>query len=137
MIDNALHYLGLDKLQGQYIDTLSGGQLQRALIAMVLCQDTDYILLDEPLNNLDMNFGVKMMQTIRQLVDELNKTIVTVVHDVNFAAAYADNIIAMKDGQLFQAGSVDDIMKKDVLDELFGMDIQVVENDGKKFIMYY
>ena len=84
-----------------------------------------------------MNFGVKMMQTIRQLVDELNKTIVTVVHDVNFAAAYADNIIAMKDGQLFQAGSVDDIMKKDVLDELFGMDIQVVENGGKKFIMYY
>lgn len=137
VIDNALHYLGLNKLQGQYIDTLSGGQLQRALIAMVLCQDADYILLDEPLNNLDMNFGVKMMQTIRQLVDELNKTIVTVVHDVNFAAAYADNIIAMKDGQLFKAGSVDDIMKKDVLDELFGMDIQVVENGGKKFIMYY
>ncbi|WP_347300186.1 ATP-binding cassette domain-containing protein [Dolosigranulum savutiense] len=137
IIDQSLSYLGMEELQNRYIDTLSGGQLQRALIAMVLCQDTDYILLDEPLNNLDMNFGVKMMQTIRQLVDELHKTIVTVVHDVNFAAAYADNIIAMKDGQLFRAGSVDDIMQKAVLDELFEMDIQVVENDGKKFIMYY
>ena len=57
----------------EYIDTLSGGQLQRAYIAMILAQDTDYILLDEPLNNLDMNYAVQMMQILKRLVDELGK----------------------------------------------------------------
>lgn len=136
-VEQALKYLGLKDLQYQYIDTLSGGQLQRALIAMVLCQDTDYILLDEPLNNLDMSYGVKMMKTIRQLVDELNKTVITVIHDINYAAAYADNIIAMKDGQLFKAGTVDEVLTKPVLDELFEMDVEVVDRNGKKIVLYY
>lgn len=136
-VEKSLNYLGLKDLQYQYIDTLSGGQLQRALIAMVLCQDTDYILLDEPLNNLDMSYGVKMMKTIRQLVDDLNKTVVTVVHDINYAAAYADNIIAMKDGQLFKTGTVDEVLTKPVLDELFEMDVEVIERNNKKFVLYY
>ena len=80
----------------EYIDTLSGGQLQRAYIAMILAQDTDYILLDEPLNNLDMNYAVQMMQILKRLVDELGKTILIVLHDINFAASYADEIVAMK-----------------------------------------
>lgn len=136
-VEKSLTYLGLKDLQYQYIDTLSGGQLQRALIAMVLCQDTDYILLDEPLNNLDMSYGVKMMRTIRDLVDELNKTVIVVVHDINYAAAYADNIIAMKDGQLFKTGTVDEVITKPVLDELFGMDVEVLEKNNKKMVMYY
>lgn len=136
-VEKALSYLGLKDLQYQYIDTLSGGQLQRALIAMVLCQDTDYILLDEPLNNLDMSYGVKMMRTIRQLVDDLNKTVVVVVHDINYAAAYADNIIAMKDGQLFKTGTVDEVITKPVLDELFEMDVEILEKNNKKMVLYY
>jgi iron complex transport system ATP-binding protein len=136
-IEESLEYLGLVELQERYIDTLSGGQLQRALIAMVLCQDTDYILLDEPLNNLDMAFGVQMMKTLRRLVDDLGKTVVTVIHDINFAASYADNIVAMKDGQLFASGTVDEMISKEVLDELYGMDVEVIENNGKKFCLYY
>ncbi|HLQ75309.1 MAG TPA: ATP-binding cassette domain-containing protein [Alloiococcus sp.] len=136
-VEKALSYLGLKDLQYQYIDTLSGGQLQRALIAMVLCQDTDYILLDEPLNNLDMSYGVKMMRTIRQLVDDLNKTVIVVVHDINYAAAYADNIIAMKDGQLFKTGTVDEVITKPVLDELFEMDVEILEKNNKKMVLYY
>lgn len=136
-VEKSLHFLGLKDLQYQYIDTLSGGQLQRALIAMVLCQDTDYILLDEPLNNLDMSYGVKMMKTIRELVDELGKTVITVIHDINYAAAYADNIVALKDGQLFKYGTVDEVVTKPVLDELFDMDIEVIDRKGKKFVLYY
>lgn len=136
-IEESLEYLGLVELQERYIDTLSGGQLQRALIAMVLCQDTDYILLDEPLNNLDMAFGVQMMKTLRKLVDDLNKTVVTVIHDINFAASYADNIVVMKEGQLFATGSVDEMISKDILDDLYGMDVQIIENNGKKYCMYY
>lgn len=136
-IETSLQYLGLKELEDQYIDTLSGGQLQRTLIAMVLCQDTDYILLDEPLNNLDMNFGVQMMKTLRKLVDELGKTVVTIVHDVNYASTYADNIIAMKDGQLFATGTTDEIISKSVLDELYDMDVDIIERNNKKYCLYY
>lgn len=137
VIDNSLEYLGLVDLQKRYIDTLSGGQLQRALIAMVLCQDTDYILLDEPLNNLDMSYGVQMMSTLRRLVDELGKTVITVVHDINFAASYADNIVAMKNGELFASGSVDEMISKSVLDELYEMDVEIIESKGTKYCLYY
>lgn len=137
MIDQSLEYLGLVDLEERYIDTLSGGQLQRALIAMVLCQDTDYIMLDEPLNNLDMSFGVQMMQTLRKLVEELGKTVIIVIHDINFAASYADNIVAMKNGQLFASGSVDEMISKDVLDDLYEMDVDIIKKNGKKYCLYY
>ena len=69
---------------------LSGGQRQRAYIAMTLAQDTDYILLDEPLNNLDMKHSVQIMQVLRKLATELNKTVVIVIHDINFASCYSE-----------------------------------------------
>lgn len=137
IIDESLDYLGLTDLQSRYIDTLSGGQLQRTMIAMVLCQDTDYILLDEPLNNLDMNFGVQMMKTLRKLVDELDKTVITIVHDINYAAAYADNIIAMKNGQIYASGTVEEIVSKEVIEGLYEMDVKILENEGTKYCLYY
>ena len=97
-IDNAIAYMDLDDIRHQYIDSLSGGQRQRAYIAMTLAQDTDYILLDEPLNNLDMKHSVQIMQVLRKLVTELNKTVVIVIHDINFASCYSDYIVAMKNG---------------------------------------
>ena len=136
-IEEALRYLGLVELAEEYVDTLSGGQLQRAYIAMVLAQDTDYILLDEPLNNLDMNYGVQMMKTLRRLVDELGKTIVLVIHDINFAASYADELVAMKNGQLFATGTTSEMMTKEVLDPLYEMDIRICEVEGKRFCLYF
>ena len=125
IVQESLEHLGLEEIADQSIDTLSGGQLQRAYIAMVLAQDTDYILLDEPLNNLDMNFAVQIMQILKKLVQEIGKTIVIVLHDINFAASYADEIVAMKDGQLFTQGTTQEMIKKDVLDELYEMDIRI------------
>ncbi|MGY3702865.1 iron ABC transporter ATP-binding protein [Vagococcus martis] len=136
-INESLAYLGLDDLAEETIDTLSGGQLQRAYIAMVLAQDTEYIFLDEPLNNLDMNHAVMLMKTIRRLVDEAKKTVVIVLHDINFAASYADNIVAMKSGEIFKAGPTDDIITKEVLDELYDMNMRVCELEGKRFCLYF
>ncbi|APB30541.1 iron ABC transporter ATP-binding protein [Vagococcus teuberi] len=136
-INESLSYLGLDDLAEETIDTLSGGQLQRAYIAMVLAQDTEYIFLDEPLNNLDMNHAVLLMKTIRRLVDEAKKTVVIVLHDINFAASYADNIVAMKSGEIFKAGPTDDIITKEVLDELYDMNMRVCELEGKRFCLYF
>lgn len=136
-ITKALTFLGLLDLAESTIDTLSGGQLQRAYIAMILAQDTDYIFLDEPLNNLDMNHAVQLMKTIRQLVDEKGKTVIIVLHDINFAASYADEIVAMKDGKIFKTGTTDEIIEKEVLDELYDMSIRVCELEGKRFCLYF
>lgn len=100
MIDKALDYLGLTEIQDKYLSELSGGQRQRAYIAMTIAQDTEYILLDEPLNNLDMKHSVQIMKILRRLVKEMNKTIVIVIHDINFASCYSDRIIAIKEGKL-------------------------------------
>ncbi|MDH6363827.1 iron complex transport system ATP-binding protein [Enterococcus sp. PF1-24] len=137
LVTEALNNLGLLELAEETIDTLSGGQLQRAYIAMVLAQNTDYILLDEPLNNLDMNYAVQMMQTLRRLVDELGKTIIIVLHDINFAASYADEIVAMKKGQVFAHGNVDEMIQTAVLNDLYDMEIKICEIEGKRFCMYF
>ncbi|WP_142955727.1 iron ABC transporter ATP-binding protein [Enterococcus durans] len=137
IVKESMEHLGLDALADQTIDTLSGGQLQRVYIAMVLAQDTDYILLDEPLNNLDMNFAVQIMQILKKLVNELGKTIIIVLHDINFAASYADEIIAMKDGELFVQGTTNEIIKKEVLDDLYEMDIRICEIEGRRFCLYF
>ncbi|OTP10907.1 iron ABC transporter ATP-binding protein [Enterococcus sp. 10A9_DIV0425] len=137
IIEEAIQHLGLNTIKEQAIDTLSGGQLQRAYIAMVLAQDTDYILLDEPLNNLDMNFAVQIMQILKKLVQELGKTIIVVLHDINFAASYADEIIAMKQGELFIQGKTNEIIQKDILDELYEMDIRICEVEGRRFCLYF
>ena len=137
IVKESMEHLGLDALADQTIDTLSGGQLQRAYIAMVLAQDTDYILLDEPLNNLDMNFAVQIMQILKKLVNELGKTIIIVLHNINFAASYADEIIAMKDGELFVQGTTNEIIKKEVLDDLYEMDIRICEIEGRRFCLYF
>src|SRR5699024_10159845 len=82
-VDEAIEYMELGDMQHKFLDELSGGQRQRAHIAMVIAQDTDYILLAEPLNNLDMRHSVQIMKTLRRLVNELGKTILIVIHDIN------------------------------------------------------
>lgn len=96
IVDTALEHLGITDIQNKYLDELSGGQRQMAFIAMVVAQDTDYVFLDEPLNNLDIKHSVEIMQTLRRLAHEFNKAVVIVIHDINFASCYSDNIVAMK-----------------------------------------
>ena len=137
MIDKVLGYLNLVELSNIYLDTLSGGQLQRAAIAMILVQDTEYILLDEPLNNLDLKQSIVTMQTIRNLADELGKTILIVIHDVNFASVFSDNIIAMKNGKVFRSGTVEEVIRTQVLQELYEVPLEVIMTaDGKKHCTY-
>jgi len=124
-IDRALAYLQLEPLAGRFLDELSGGQRQRAFVAMVLCQDTDYVLLDEPLNSLDMKHASGMMKTLARAAKELGKTVVLVLHDINFAAWYADHIIAMRDGKVCASGGVDEIIQTEMLRQIYDMDISI------------
>lgn len=136
-IDNAIAYMNLDDIRHQYIDNLSGGQRQRAYIAMTLAQDTDYILLDEPLNNLDMKHSVQIMQVLRKLATELNKTVVIVIHDINFASCYSDYIVAMKNGKLVHQGEVNHIMQSPVLQDIYDMAIPIQDIDHHKIAVYF
>lgn len=136
-IDEAIAYLRLTPLQHKAIDELSGGQRQRAYVAMVMCQDTDYVLLDEPLNNIDMRHAVDMMQLLRSAADERGKTVVVVLHDINFASCYADHIIAMRSGKLAGQGSPAQLIRDHVLRDLYQLDIRVHEIDGQRICTYY
>jgi iron complex transport system ATP-binding protein len=136
-VDKAIDYMNLGDMQDQFIDELSGGQKQRAFIAMVIAQDTDYILLDEPLNNLDMKHSVQIMKILRKLVDELGKTVVIVLHDINFASVYSDRIVALKDGKLVKDGPTSEIINSTSLREIYDMDIPVQVQNGCRICVYF
>jgi iron complex transport system ATP-binding protein len=136
-IEEAISYMELEDIQDKFLDQLSGGQKQRAHIAMVIAQDTDYILLDEPLNNLDMKHSVQIMKVLRRLVDELGKTVVIVIHDVNFASVYSDYIVALKHGKIVKKGATNEIINKEVLREVYDMDIQIQDIDQCRICLYF
>jgi len=104
---------------------------------MVLCQDTDYVLLDEPLNSLDMQHAVAMMKLLRRLVDELGKTVVVVLHDINFASCYSDHIVGMQQGRVACQGTPAEIVRPEVLRALYNVDVSVHEVDGCRIGVYY
>ncbi|MCR8631600.1 ABC transporter ATP-binding protein [Paenibacillus radicis (ex Xue et al. 2023)] len=136
-VDEAIHYMELEEMQDKFLDQLSGGQRQRAYIAMVIAQNTEYILLDEPLNNLDMKHSVQIMKVLQRMVNELGKTIVIVIHDINFASCYSDYIVALKDGKVVREGTTDEIITQPVLKEVYDMDIQIETINGNKICVYF
>lgn len=137
VVEQAMAQLDVHELADRYLDELSGGQRQRAFVAMVLAQDTDYVLLDEPLNNLDMTHARDMMRTVRRAADELGRTIVTVLHDINFASCWSDHIVAMRDGRVAVQGTPTHVVDTDVLREIYGTTIPVHEIDGRRVALYY
>lgn len=136
IIEKYIGFLELRGLENRYLDELSGGQRQRAYVAMVLAQDTKYVLLDEPLNNLDVARSVSMMKYLRKACDELGRTILLVIHDINFAAGFSDRILAMKNGQVILQGKVDEVMDSKTLSEIFETDIKVFDSPFGKVAIY-
>ena len=136
IISKYIDFLGLTELENRYLDELSGGQRQRAYVAMVLCQETEYVLLDEPLNNLDVARSVQMMEHLKRVADEFGRTILTVMHDINFAAKYSDRICAMKCGQIAAFGTVEEVMKADLLTEIFDTKIDIIDGPYGPLAIY-
>lgn len=137
IVEQAIVQFQLEPLAQRYLTELSGGQRQRALIAMVFCQSTEYVLLDEPLNNLDMYYAKNLMQLLRELTHEHNRTTVVVLHDINMAAAYADYVIAMQKGEVKFSGSPEEVFTVENIKELFDMDVEVLDHKGKKLIVHH
>ncbi len=137
IIGQAIAYMELEEFQDRFIDELSGGQRQRACIAMVIAQDTEYVLLDEPTNNLDIYHATNMMKIVRRLCDELGKTVVLVLHEINYAAFYSDYICAFVDGKVAKFGPVKEVMTRENLSQIYKVDFQIQEIQGKPLSIYY
>ncbi|MDM5361141.1 ABC transporter ATP-binding protein [Peribacillus sp. RS7] len=136
-VDEAIEYMELGEMQDKFLDQLSGGQQQRAFIAMVIAQNTEYVLLDEPLNNLDMKHSVQIMKVLRRLADELGKTVIIVIHDINFASCYSDYIVALKDGKVVHNGPTEQVINSNVLKEIYDMDIEIQNINDNKICVYF
>ncbi|WP_057912073.1 ABC transporter ATP-binding protein [Peribacillus muralis] len=136
-VDEAIEYMELADMQEKFLDQLSGGQQQRAFIAMVIAQNTEYVLLDEPLNNLDMKHSVQIMKVLRRLADDLGKTVIIVIHDINFASCYSDYIVALKDGKVVHNGPTEQVIDSVVLKEIYDMDIEIQTINDKKICVYF
>ncbi|CAH0160400.1 MULTISPECIES: ABC transporter ATP-binding protein [Bacillaceae] len=136
-VDEAIEYMELADMQDKFLDQLSGGQQQRAFIAMVIAQNTEYVLLDEPLNNLDMKHSVQIMKVLRRLADELGKTVIIVIHDINFASCYSDYIVALKDGKVVHNGPTEQVINSNVLKEIYDMDIEIQSINDNKICVYF
>jgi len=137
IINKAISYMELEAFEHRFIDELSGGQRQRAYIAMVIAQDTEYVLLDEPTNNLDIYHATNLMKTVRRLCDELGKTVILVLHEINYAAFYSDYICAFLDGKIAKFGTVEEVITKETLSNIYKVEFEIMNIDGKPLTIYY
>ena len=135
-VEAALAQFDLAPLADRFLDEVSGGQRQRAFLAMCIAQDTDWLLLDEPLNNLDMAHARALMARLHGL-RTAGRGIVVVVHEVNYAAAWADHVVALKGGRVVAQGTPHQVLTPEVLGQLYDMEIRVMELDGRPLILHH
>ncbi|WP_011579484.1 MULTISPECIES: ABC transporter ATP-binding protein [Chelativorans] len=127
-VEDAMFGTGVGHLRDRRLGSLSGGQLQRAWIAMVLAQQTDIVCLDEPVNHLDMAHQIDCLDLVSRLNREHGRTVVLVLHDLNLAARYADLLVFMKDGGIVSAGSPHQLMTEEQIASVFGIQCRVIED---------
>lgn len=125
IVDRVMHEMAIDSLADTPLEALSGGQQQRAWIAMILAQDTDIIMLDEPTTYLDISYQIELMRLIRELKDK-GKSIIVVLHDLNQAARYCDLLVVLKSGELQMMGSPHEVMTEGMLADIFDVQAKVI-----------
>lgn len=125
-VAQAMFGTGVSHLAARRLGTLSGGQLQRVWIAMVLAQETDVICLDEPVNHLDMAHQIECLDLVSRLNLERGRTVVVVLHDLNLAARYADRLVFMKDGAVVAEGPPDLLMTEELISQVFNIRCQII-----------
>lgn len=129
-VARALELAGIDHLAGRELGTLSGGQRQLVWIAVTLAQDTDVLLLDEPTTFLDLQHQLQVMEIVERLRDDEETTVVLVLHDIAQAARYADYLVAMRDGAVYDWGPAEDVVTEELLAEVFRIDATVKRTAG-------
>ena len=128
-VERAIDLAGCGHLRDREVGSLSGGQKQLAWIALVLAQDTDVLLLDEPTTFLDLHHQMEVMEIIETLRSDSEVTVVIVLHDLEQAARIADRVVALNDGEIRARGPPEEVVTEDLLSEVFRVDAHVVDTD--------
>lgn len=129
---SAMREVGIEVMARRRIGSMSGGEIQRVMIAKVLAQRPELILMDEPTNHLDVRYKVALMNTLRAY----GGTIILVLHDLSLAAQYADRVVVMKHGRIREEGDTADVMRTELLEEIFGVPFVRFEKDGRVYLNY-
>lgn len=135
-ITQALADFELAALEHRFLDELSGGQAQRGHLAMTFAQQTPWVLLDEPLNNLDIAHARGLMAHLARARDA-GRSVVVVLHDLNHAAAWADHVVAMKAGRVIAAGPPTQVITGPALSALYETDVQVAHHAGRPLVLHH
>ena len=125
-VDQALRLTGMAELADRLVDTLSGGERQRAWFAMLIAQDSACMLLDEPISALDVAHQIDVMERVRMLCVEHGLTVVAVLHDINIAARFCDELVALRHGRRIAGGAPAEVVRPDVLERIYGVPMGVM-----------
>lgn len=134
-VDTALERTGLSALSDRRVDLLSGGERQRGWIAMLLAQGAECLLLDEPISALDLSHQIEVLSLLRRLNHEQGLTVIMVLHDVNLAALFCDDLIALRQGRLVEAASADQVAQPGPLSTLYGLGMEALPWRGRRIMM--
>ena len=115
----------VEHLRDRFFTEISGGERQRVVLAQAIAQDPEVILLDEPISNLDPQYQVEILDTVKRLSIEQGLTVIAVLHDLNFASMYSDRIILMDDGRIYKSGSVEEVLTADNIRKVFDTEVLV------------
>ncbi|MFZ2174503.1 MAG: ABC transporter ATP-binding protein [Rhodococcus sp. (in: high G+C Gram-positive bacteria)] len=127
-VAEALALTGVSEFADRPVDELSGGQRQRAWISMALAQGTDILLLDEPTTYLDLAHSIEVLDLVDRMHEEMGRTVVMVLHDLNLAIRYSDQLIVMRDGKIVASGAPEDIISAELLLDVFGLEAAVISD---------
>lgn len=135
-IEFAMEVANCTDLKEKKFCNLSGGEAQRVLVARAIAQDTKWLILDEPISHLDIRYQVELMETLKRLNQEKGKTILAILHDLNLSAAYCNEILLLKDGEIFSKGKVEEVLTRKNLKQVYEMDFEVLEREkGQRYFI--
>ena len=134
-IEKCLQDTNLESFTNRRFDTLSGGERQRVLICKALVQESRIMVLDEPLSNLDLHYKVEIMGLLKKLKEKKKLTIICVLHDINYASLYCDEVFFINNGKIVDNGVPQNVINRKNIKEIYGLDVEIIEKDGRRFVI--
>lgn len=135
-IEHAIKVTHCEALKNRPFSYLSGGEAQRVLVARAIAQDTKYLILDEPISHLDIRYQIELMETLKYLNEQEGKTIIAILHDLNLSAAYCKDMVLMKEGTVYASGKVEEVLTKEHLKAVYGMEFEIYEAEHRNQRFY-
>jgi iron complex transport system ATP-binding protein len=132
IVSDAMKETGIIALKDKKITNLSGGELQRVIIARAIAQETDIMLLDEPISHLDIGYQYEISELVQNLCKKKGKTVINIIHDLNIALRYSDKIFMLKDGKIYRYGNPEEVITQQTIKEVYSVDVELIDHPKLK-----